>query len=143
MTFHRNIAALVIAALIPATALAEPLEEKRWHESQQKSLTKAVEDMNKACGATIATTIDWATFKYDDWHKHQVGMSCLSPVRAIQNLCGEADAKAAVVKTVKSVTCKGADAAGVELNAGALELKITLQKTPTQDQVKSFLMKKL
>jgi hypothetical protein len=143
MTFYRKMAVLAIATLIPAIALAEPLEEKRWHEDQQKSLTKAIEDMNKACGAKIATTIDWTTFKFDDWHKHQVGMMCLNPVRAIQNLCGEADAKPEIVKVIKSVTCKGAAAAGVELNGGALEFKVTTQKTPTQDQVKSYLMKKI
>ncbi len=143
MTFYRKTAVLVIAALIPTVALAEPLEEKRWHEDQQKSLTKAIEDMNKACGATIATKIDWTTFKYDDWHKHQVGMMCLAPVRAIQNLCGEADAKPLLVKTVKSVTCQSAATQGVELKGTALEFSVTAQKTPTQDQVKSYLMKKL
>jgi hypothetical protein len=143
MTFYRKTVVLMIAALIPTAALAESLEEKRWHAGEEKSLKRAIEDMNKACGITIATKIDWTTFKFDDWSKHHVGMMCLPPVRAVQQLCGQADGKEAIGKAVKTLTCKGADAPGIELNGGAIEFKVTTKKTPTQDEAKSYLLKKI
>ena len=114
--------------VLASTARAEPLEEKRFHDKHEKALKLNIDETNKRCGgATMTSSFDWSTFKFDDWQTKLGGMPYQSAGRAIAEICKGDDGKEAVKKGIKSIVIKGRNATpGLEIKDGVLTYWLAL-----------------
>jgi hypothetical protein len=129
MRSSSTVVACVLGTLVLASsARAESLEEKRFHDKHEKALKLNIDETNKRCGgATMTSSFDWSTFKFDDWQTKLDGMPYQSVGRAIIVICKGDDGKAAVKKGIKSVVIKGrADTPGLEIKDGVLTYWLSL-----------------
>jgi hypothetical protein len=136
---HRKTIVLVLAAVFSSVAFADSTEEKNWRASEETNLKQPLETMNKQCGTSITEKIDWSTFRYDRWQSQQAGMKCASVVWAVRDICYDAGGKAAVAKTIKSITCKVGENATAAVKGSELDFELTIDKTPSSDFVKDVL----
>jgi len=111
------------------TARADSLEEKRWKESNEKSLKLNIDETNKRCGTSFPAKLDWSTIKFEEW-QNKIGVSYQSIGNSIIELCKKDDGKDAVKKGIKSVVIKNDPTAPkIELKDGELDYYISLNGT--------------
>jgi hypothetical protein len=136
---HRKTIVLVLAAVFSSVVFADSTEEKNWRASEETNVKLPLETMNKQCGTSIVEKIDWSTFRYDRWQNQQPGTKCASVVWAVRDVCYDAGGKAAVARSIKSITCKVGENATAEVKGGGLDFELTIDKTPSSDFVKDIL----
>src|ERR1041385_794615 len=75
MRIKTAIVALTVSASI--TASAETLAEKEKRAHAQEAVERALKNVQKNCGLTIAASVEWDTFKFDDKHvENTAGIMC-------------------------------------------------------------------
>jgi hypothetical protein len=95
--------------LVSMTGLAQTLQQKSQHQYSEKMVSDQLPDTNKACDVTLTAGFDWTGFDKltptdssgnVGFQPGQFGRECL---QGMVQLCGSADAKAAIKQKVKKV----------------------------------------
>jgi hypothetical protein len=95
-----------------------------------KELKTREETVNKACGSTLKSSYDKATYPAFDPMKDRTQSACQSAVLTLVEVCGTEAGKAAVKDDVKKTVCRlSTEGTKVSLNAGVLTIHIDPEKS--------------
>jgi hypothetical protein len=142
---------LMSCVLVSMTGLAQTLQQKSQHQYSEKMVNDALPGMNKVCGTTMTAGFDWTGFDKlkptDDsgnlgFQPGQFGMEC---IQGIDQLCGAADAKAAIQQKVKKlvVAYGGEGKQNLALSGGTLTYTIDPKKGDSRPKCQTGLFKLL
>jgi hypothetical protein len=145
MTARKAILFVSFLTLAAVPALAQSLEERKMHADQEQQLASKAELTNKACGFSLKTQIDWATFNAEEVLQKSVVSWCTAGLDAMEDLCGESLGKQAVAAKVKSLTCAGGSAVSATLTDGNLTYAFPFSSASNQNKllIRSYLEKNL
>jgi hypothetical protein len=116
-------------------------EETARHEKQLADTTAA---FAKACGATPAVKVDWASFSDADLRELSVASYCGEPLDKLAYLCGESrEARQTIATTVKTFTCTMGQAMKLELAGATLAWTTSRSATNMGDFTQRFAEEKL
>lgn len=117
--FTSAVFALLAAALIPASSVAEPpsLRDLRAQEAEQRTLDREAAYTSEVCGRPIAASIDWASVK--NWPEGaSVVEACDGALGAVETVC-RAGRKTVVDRFVCAGDGSGPSLSGKTLRYGA------------------------
>ena len=125
-------------------ASAQTLEERRMHATREASLAHAAELTDKKCGTHLKTGFDWSSFDAEQALKQDPTAWCTAALDAMEDLCDDPMGKEAVSGEIKTLTCGGAAAPEVSLDADGT-VKFLFSMTPNQNKllVRDYLNKHL
>ncbi len=146
--FSKKLVSLVVlGALIPLTASAVSLEDKKKRAAQEQQMATADAKMNTDCGTKLASKIDWDSFQNADMGGYSAYSRCSAIEETIGYMCRDKDVKDSVSKSIKSYTCHfgGKDAAkrALSFKGGAISYTVGLDSSNDGDLIKSYFMKNL
>lgn len=101
--------ALVLAAAAPAVAdpsAGMSLKEKQAWEERTAVIEKKAAEATNACGTKITAAWDVASFKGQDVEKQSPTAACRDAIYAVTWACSTEVGKAAVQRSVSSITCR-------------------------------------
>ncbi|MEI9984403.1 MAG: hypothetical protein WDN69_15035 [Aliidongia sp.] len=145
MAFRKGLFIVSCLTLAALPVYAQSLEARKLHAEQEAQLAAKAELTNKACGFTLKTQIDWASFNADEVLQKSVVSWCTAGLDAMEDLCGEALGKQAVAEKVKSLTCAGGSAVSATLTDGNLTYAFPFSSASNQNKllIRSYLEKNL
>jgi hypothetical protein len=147
MFSKKMVALAVLGMLVPLTAFAVSLEDKKKHAQEEESMSKADAKMNTDCGTKLASKIDWDSFKDAVMGGYTAYSRCSAIEETIGYMCRDKDVKESVSKTVKKYTChfggKDATKRALTLKNGAIDYTLGLDSSNDGDFIKSYFMKNL
>ena len=122
---------------------AQSLETRKMRAEQEAALGEQVALTNKKCGTNLTARIDWNTFDEAEVLTKRVTSWCQAALDAVEDICGEALGREAIMTKVKSITCAGAATPAAALKDGELTFAFSL--TPNQNKllVRTYLEKNL
>ena len=135
--------------LLSATAFAETVAEKKMFDKSMEKINASVEYTAKQCGTKVEAKLDKGSFSGEEALK--TANWCSSAIDAIGSICSDADYKAAVTKSIKTVECKynaalkGTENYGVEVkkNGSTLDVSYNKGSSNVNSQVSAFMKKNL
>jgi hypothetical protein len=146
MKFAQGLVAASLLTLIAAPVFAQSLEAKKMYAKEEADLATLTALTNKACGIELKTQIDWPSFDADEALKKGATAWCRAGLDALEDLCGEAQGKAAIAAKVKTLTCAGAPAVSATLSPdGNLTYAFPFSSSANQNklQIRTYLEKNL
>ncbi|MGE5200914.1 MAG: hypothetical protein ACM3O6_02505 [Acidobacteriota bacterium] len=135
--------AAIAAMAAAASAGAQSLKARQFQAQQDEYLAHSVDDTSKRCEATIAAKIDWPAIKQDEPGSSSPSGFCGEALNAIGSLCGQAMAKEAVQKGVKTLVCTMGGPRAISLKDGALTYTMDYDAANNEDFIKDFLKEHL
>lgn len=145
MASRKAILLVSFVTLAAVPALAQSLEERKMHADQEQQLASKAELTNKACGFSLKTQIDWATFKSDEVLQKSVVSWCTAGLDAMEDLCSESLGKQAVSEKIKTLTCAGGSEVSAKLVDGNLTYAFPFSSASNQNKllIRDYLGKNL
>ena len=139
------LAATAVLAGATCIASAQSLEIRKRQADQEAEMARLTELTNKACGTSLTTTIDAASFNADEFLQKSAASWCSAALTALENVCSDAMGKQAIAGAVKSLTCSGAAAVSVELTNGELKYAFPFSSASNANEllIRSYLEKHL
>lgn len=96
---------VITTIALSGSAFAQGVKLKKAWEGAEKKVSDAAENMKGKCGAAAKVEFDKTSFGTTEDMINAAGW-CENAVNALSDLCSDKDYKDAVVKGVKTVTCK-------------------------------------
>jgi hypothetical protein len=133
----------LILLTVSTSTSAQSLETRKMRAEQEAALGGQVALTNKKCGTSLTARIDWNTFDEAEVLTKRVMSWCQAALDAVEDICGDALGKEALMTKVKSITCAGAATPAATLKDGDLTFAFSL--TPNQNKllVRTYLEKNL
>ena len=109
------------------------LHERQIWEERKVNLEKTAAGATTACGTTINAAFDIASFKGQDVDKVQPAAACRDAVLVLKTFCSDDVGKAAVQRSVSTVTCRSSTTGTKPvLNGKELVVNIDAKSTSIQ-----------
>ncbi|KFE68701.1 hypothetical protein [Hyalangium minutum] len=100
---------------------------------QQEGFTKALKEMNEACGTQVTATIDWKSVTDDIIKRYSIASYCGNPLESLGKLCGTPVGKRVISAKVKQYRCQFGPEMKLELNGSAVSFT-TQQDASNQEE---------
>lgn len=135
--------AAIAAMGVAAGAAAQSLKARQFQAKEDEYLARSVADASKRCEAKIAAKIDWTAIAQDEPGSSSPSGYCGEVLNAIGSLCGQAMAKEAVQKGVKTLICTMGGPRAISLKEGTLTYTMEYDAANNEDYIKDFLKEHL
>jgi len=135
--------AATAAMAVAASAGAQSLKARQFQAKEDEYLARSIEDTSKRCESQISAKIDWAAIKQDEPGSSSPSGYCGEALNAIGSLCGQAMAKEAVQKGVKTLVCTMGGPRAISLKDGTLTYTMEYDSANNEDYIKAFLKEHL
>lgn len=107
---------------------------------QQINMIDADKKVNKQCGSTIKTEINWKTVKDKSLQKYAVGSFCAQVAKEIANMCKDDDSFKNKIADINTINCEFTDELKLRKLDEVLSFK-TSSDAPNQHQfIKAYLL---
>ncbi|MCP3104699.1 hypothetical protein LZ198_38125 [Myxococcus sp. K15C18031901] len=104
-----------------------------------KDFAETLREMNTACGASVAASIDWKSVSDDQLKELSISGYCEPPLESLKQLCDASNvAKKTVQARVKQITCRLGDSLDPKLDADRLIWTTTRDASNQQDFATKF-----
>jgi len=121
------VGAVGLVLLAPAVALsvaAQSLKDRKAQVGAEQALESEVAYTNQVCNSTISASVDWSSFDDAAESGSDPSARCDVALSAIENLCADEKAQAAVRERVQQVVCSKGEARDVNLTQGTLWVRM-------------------
>jgi len=82
-------------------------DRKGEESSHNKEFAATLQEMNNACGTSVAARIDWSSINEDQLKELSISSFCGTPLTSLKDLCtASAIAKQTIQEKVKQVSCR-------------------------------------